>query len=70
MKTIPLRLPVTGMADAGQVQVPRGPGGGLWARWRRAWRARQFRRSLLEMDDRMLSDIGVSRAQALFELDR
>lgn len=40
------------------------------ARWQQARRVRQARRYILEMDERMLSDIGVSRAQALFEIDR
>ncbi|MDA8250105.1 MAG: DUF1127 domain-containing protein [Rhodospirillales bacterium] len=40
------------------------------ARWQQARRLRQARRYILEMDEHMLSDIGVSRAQALFEIDR
>lgn len=51
-------------------------GGGFWhfaaglaARWRQAQRLRETRRYVAQMDDRMLSDIGVSRAQAAFELD-
>ena len=35
-----------------------------------AWRRLGLRRYLLEMDEQALADIGVSRAQALFELDR
>ena len=34
------------------------------------WRAMTTRRMLAEMDDRMLADIGISRAQAAFEADR
>jgi uncharacterized protein YjiS (DUF1127 family) len=41
----------------------------LAARWRRVRALRQTRRYIMEMDERMLSDIGVSRAQALFEID-
>jgi uncharacterized protein YjiS (DUF1127 family) len=35
-----------------------------------ARKLRETRRQLATMDDRMLSDIGVSRAQIEFELDR
>jgi uncharacterized protein YjiS (DUF1127 family) len=35
-----------------------------------AWRAFSTRRDLLEMDDRMLKDIGISKAQANFEAKR
>jgi uncharacterized protein YjiS (DUF1127 family) len=42
----------------------------LAARWRHAQRLRETRRYLTQMDERMLQDIGVSRAQAVFELDR
>ena len=34
------------------------------------WRVVTTRRMLAEMDDRMLADIGISRAQAAFEADR
>lgn len=64
MKTIALEMPVARPRDVGQ-----GLAGTLLARWRAAWQARAMRRYLSEMDDHMLSDIGVSRAQALFELD-
>jgi uncharacterized protein YjiS (DUF1127 family) len=40
----------------------------LWARWQHARRLHETRRYLEQMDDRMLQDIGVSRAQALFEI--
>jgi len=39
-------------------------------RWERARRLRETRRYIQQMDDHMLSDIGISRAQALFEIDR
>ncbi len=35
-----------------------------------AWRKRRTRRMLTDMDDRMLSDLGISRAQASFEASR
>jgi uncharacterized protein YjiS (DUF1127 family) len=35
-----------------------------------AWRRRGLRRYLAEADEYLLADIGVSRAQALFELER
>ena len=41
----------------------------LWARWQYQRRLRETRRYLEQMDDRMLQDLGVSRAQAFFELD-
>lgn len=37
---------------------------------RAMWRAIQTRRQLAEMDDRMLRDIGISRADALQEAER
>ena len=37
---------------------------------RAMWRAIQTRRQLAEMDDRMLRDIGISRADALHEAER
>lgn len=36
----------------------------------RAWRNYITRRQLAELDDRMLQDLGISRAQALFEADK
>jgi uncharacterized protein YjiS (DUF1127 family) len=39
------------------------------ARWQEARRLRQTRRYVMDMDERTLADIGVSRAQALFEID-
>jgi uncharacterized protein YjiS (DUF1127 family) len=38
--------------------------------WHEAARAAASRRNLRQMDDRMLSDIGISRAQADFEAYR
>jgi len=34
------------------------------------WRAMSTRQGLAELDDRMLKDLGVSRAQAQFEMSR
>ena len=42
----------------------------LVTRWQQARRLRETRRYLEQMDDHMLQDLGVSRSQALFELDR
>jgi uncharacterized protein YjiS (DUF1127 family) len=36
----------------------------------RAWRNFTTRRQLGELDDRMLQDLGISRAQAQFEANR
>ena len=45
-----------------------------WRRFKRAYatalREETSRRNLKVLDDRMLSDIGISRAQAQFEADR
>jgi uncharacterized protein YjiS (DUF1127 family) len=64
MNTLSLTLPFgrfgTGLGHAAQT---------LLARWEQARRYRQTQRYLAEMDDHMLSDIGVSRAQAMFELE-
>jgi uncharacterized protein YjiS (DUF1127 family) len=43
---------------------------GFWRATRKAARALSTRQSLAEMDDRMLADLGISRAQAQFELSR
>lgn len=43
---------------------------GFSAALRQAWVAVETRRDLAEMDDRMLRDIGISRAEALHEADR
>ncbi len=42
----------------------------LWARWTYARQMRETRHYLEQMDDHMLQDLGVSRAQAGFELDQ
>ena len=42
----------------------------LWARFDAAWRDAEARRQLAMLDDRALSDIGISRAQAQFEAER
>jgi uncharacterized protein YjiS (DUF1127 family) len=58
------------------ISVPRPPRAWIdrpWAKWlldipatcRRMSERQRQRRALLELDDRMLADIGVSRAQAL-----
>ncbi len=41
----------------------------LATRWREARKLAETRRYLSEMDDHMLQDLGVSRAQAFFEVD-
>ena len=41
----------------------------LRAHWEQARKLRETRRYLEQMDDHMLSDLGVSRAQAHFELE-
>jgi uncharacterized protein YjiS (DUF1127 family) len=65
MSTLTLTLPFsrfnTGLGHALQA---------LRARWEHARKLRETRRYLEQMDDHMLSDLGVSRAQASFELDR
>jgi uncharacterized protein YjiS (DUF1127 family) len=42
----------------------------LLARWRHARTLADVRRTIGEMDDHMLKDLGVSRAQAYFEVDQ
>ena len=42
----------------------------LWQGFARAMQARRMRRELAGLDDRMLQDIGISRAQAVFEAER
>ena len=42
----------------------------LWARLAQAFEMRRTRRLLAEMDDRMLADIGMDRADASNEADR
>jgi uncharacterized protein YjiS (DUF1127 family) len=43
---------------------------GFWRATRKVARALSTRQNLAEMDDRMLADLGISRAQAQFELSR
>lgn len=51
--------------------APRGlPAFRFWPRWGEMFRAVITRRQLREMDDRMLADIGISRAEAQAEADR
>jgi uncharacterized protein YjiS (DUF1127 family) len=56
----PVRLAGVGFLRAGSA---------IRAYWQHAMRLRETRRYLEQMDDHMLHDIGVSRAQAFFELD-
>ena len=42
----------------------------LWQGFERAMQARRMRHELAALDDRMLQDIGISRAQAIFEAER
>ena len=42
----------------------------LWQDFGRAMQARRMRRELAGLDNRMLQDIGISRAQAIFEAER
>ncbi len=48
----------------------RSGAGKAWVALRHWYRVASTRRGLVEMDDRMLSDLGISRAQAEFELSR
>jgi uncharacterized protein YjiS (DUF1127 family) len=64
MNTIALSLPQFVGTGFGRAAAA------LWARWQHARRLRETRLYLEQMDDHMLSDIGVSRAQVGFELDR
>ncbi len=43
---------------------------GFCAAFKQAWVAIETRRHLAEMDDRMLRDVGLTRAEALREADR
>jgi len=65
MNTISLSLPFaqigTGLTQAAS---------GLLASFKEMRKARQTQRYLAQMDDHMLSDIGVSRAQVAFEVER
>ncbi len=65
-----LALPVLRQANGRPRSGLRNMVAALRERWVRARRLRETRRYVLGMDQHMLADIGVSRAQALFELDR
>jgi uncharacterized protein YjiS (DUF1127 family) len=72
-----LRLPTPQPAAMGTIAAHRpaamGFGGGfrrVWAGVVRAMELMAARRALLAMDDRMLKDLGISRAQAEFEATR
>ncbi len=45
-------------------------GAGLSQLFAYAWRVVSTRQGLAEMDDRMLKDLGISRAQAQFEVSK
>jgi uncharacterized protein YjiS (DUF1127 family) len=69
MSVIGTFLPHAGM-DAGAAERVRGGLGRGWKMLRIWARTLSTRRDLAEMDDRMLADLGISRAQADFELAR
>ena len=59
-----------GRFNAGRLHIGLGRlAQALWARWQYAREVRATQRTLAQMDDHMLQDLGVSRAQAAFELD-
>lgn len=67
---------LTATTRAGSATLPHLTTAARWA-WRRfkrayavALREETSRRNLKVLDDRMLADIGISRAQAHFEADR
>jgi len=60
--TVPLHRPHQRWGLGGALSM-------LAARWNRAATLRRARRQVAEMDDQMLADLGVSRAQAIFEID-
>ncbi len=66
MTSISLVLPVRRRREWGLRRLATS----LLTRWRKARLRRETRRYIMGMDDHMLADIGVSRAQALFEIDR
>jgi uncharacterized protein YjiS (DUF1127 family) len=54
-----------------RIAVPSPPARrGIWARLQAALAVREARRQLAEMDDRLLADIGASRADAVWEASR
>ena len=54
----------------GQGRGVAGRAGRVWDLLRRVWHARRTRRDLAAMDDRMLADIGIGRADAYEEARR
>ena len=51
-------------------RLPARAGAGLAQVAANAWRVITTRQALSDMDDRMLQDLGISRAQAQFEVSR
>lgn len=70
MTSIGLVLPVRRQGSEQQELGLRRFAATVVAHWRRAVLLRQTRRYVMQMDDRTLADLGISRAQALFEIDR
>jgi uncharacterized protein YjiS (DUF1127 family) len=64
MSTLSLTLPISRFGEGFALAAA-----AVVARWRHARRLAETRRYLEQMDDHMLADLGVSRAQAAFELD-
>jgi uncharacterized protein YjiS (DUF1127 family) len=72
MNTLSHTLPLAQLG-AGLSRIATGIGhaaSALLAQWQHARKVRQTQKYLAEMDDHMLADLGVSRAQAGFEADR
>lgn len=51
-------------------RLPARAGAGVSHLLASAWRVVSTRQALSDMDDRMLQDLGISRAQAQFEVSR
>ena len=51
-------------------RLPARAGAGFSHMLASAWRVISTRQALSDMDDRMLQDLGISRAQAQFEISR
>lgn len=66
MTAIVIRIPLPSLPH-GSARPLTQVAHGIAAKWRAARLRRATQRYLAEMDDHMLSDIGVSRAQALFD---
>ena len=58
------------LLDANTPNTRRGNRSSLRDRLAQTWRNFTTRRDLAEMDERMLKDLGISRAQAHFEANR